>query len=379
MAAADTISEEAEVWASIVRQRLYVCVMTSTRGCSAGCHRPSASRRGKPGLCHSCTDDVFRRRRLEPLEPYQGVRKERRCRCLECWQTLRVAYGDIRGMKTSAEHQVPACHECAMKLVRQPADGDIGRLVRRLRTLQIRDGEELRELRASDLDDRDAFYFLTCTVCWTHQLAVVSQLIERVKRGEMPCSTCMDAFHENWGLPRLVAEFEARHLKYLGEDRMPRWTDLMPAECMLCGAPREISLNRLLKDAPPCLQCSDGGPDLSGPHWVYQYHFPHLGLRKVGITHARNDRRFADHERHGGCARRRILVTDRAAALRVEAAGLAMVAEYIDKFVDPREFPQGGWTEVWSDAGPELPLRRIAHDLDVAEGDHRHADLSTIT
>ncbi len=268
-------------------------------------------------------------------------------------------------MKTSEEHQFPACHECAMKLVHQPADGGIAQVGRRLHNLRIWGGKSLRKLRTSDLDDRDALYFLHCHGCGKNQFAVVSQLIERVKRAEMPCPNCMELFQTNWGLPSLVAHFEDHHLKYLGEDRMPRRTDPVPAECMLCGDQRKISLHRLLEGAPPCLRCSDGGPDLSGPHWVYQYHFPHLGLRKVGITHARDDRRFADHERYGGRSLRRILVADRAAALRVEAAGFAMVAEYIDKFVDPKEFPQGGWTEVWSDSGPELPLRTIADDLGI--------------
>lgn len=342
--------------------------MTTARGCSAGCDRPSASRRGKPGLCRPCIDDVFRRRRLEPLEPYPGVREKRACRCMECGEPRDVAYGDIRGMKTSEEHQFPACEDCAIKFAHQPtADEDREAVARRLKTLLIWGGETLRPMRASDLVNRDAWRLVHCGVCLTPQFAFVHQLIDRVERGEMPCPKCMENFDANWGLSHLKAEFAARQLEYLGEERMPRRTDPVPARCMLCGNRREISLDRLLKGAPPCVMCGDDGPDLSGPYWVYQFHFPHLGLRKVGITNARSEQRFVAHKRQGGRELARVLVTDRDAARRVEAKGLAMVSDFIDRFVDPKEFPQGGWTEVWSDSGPDLPLRRIAHELGVDE------------
>jgi hypothetical protein len=121
---------------------------------------------------------------------------------------------------------------------------------------------------------------------------------------------------------------------------------------MTCGVERAISYNDLrLGSAPLCWTCTYGiRPD--EPHRVYLFHFPALGVMKVGITHNRHDRRLFDHGMQGGILIDSVLVSDREHARRLESLLRARYSQWVTAEVGSADFPQGGWTETWRDDAP---------------------------
>lgn len=137
--------------------------------------------------------------------------------------------------------------------------------------------------------------------------------------------------------------------------------------CLDCGTPRTpISLSSLLAGATPCLLCATQ-IDTELPHLVYLIHFPKLRLYKVGITHTERRRynRIAAHQRHGGRLLSTVDVPNREAAFAVERHVLRAVRT--DRtLVEPKTFPQGGWTETWSDDAPPPDLAILASEVESA-------------
>jgi hypothetical protein len=138
---------------------------------------------------------------------------------------------------------------------------------------------------------------------------------------------------------------------------------LQPVECLGCGAARQVRY-RDARDgtAPLCWTCTHG-IRWDEPHRVYLFRFPRLGVLKVGITHDRHDRRLVQHRVEGGELVQTVVVPDRRAALVLEARVLADRAAWRRPGVGPAEFPQGGWTEAWSDQAPPVDLAAYAPEV----------------
>jgi hypothetical protein len=119
--------------------------------------------------------------------------------------------------------------------------------------------------------------------------------------------------------------------------------------CDRCTTQRRVRYADLVAGtAPLCWACTHGiAPD--EPHRVYLFRFAALGVMKVGLTHARHDRRLGEHTFEGGDLVEIVEVPDRAAARRLEAAVLQRYRPWRTPLVGPLEFPQGGWTEAWAD------------------------------
>ena len=128
-----------------------------------------------------------------------------------------------------------------------------------------------------------------------------------------------------------------------------------PAECLGCGLLRHVSYRDAVDGTgAACWTCTHGiRPD--EPHRVYLFRFPTLGVLKVGITHNRHDRRLIEHQIQGGELIESVMVPDRRAALAVEAWVLATKAAWLRLDAGPDQFPQGGWTEAWSEANAPAP------------------------
>ena len=157
-----------------------------------------------------------------------------------------------------------------------------------------------------------------------------------------------------------AALFEANGLKLSGQCR----GEYVPqaCTCTVCGSPRSVSYAELVVGtAPLCWTCTHGiRPD--EPHRVYLVRFEGFGVLKVGLTHNRHDRRLAQHQLEGGIVVESIVVPDRAAARTLERWIIAYFAPWArPNSVGPAEFPQGGWTETWTEQGaPTLSLLAAA-------------------
>lgn len=65
-----------------------------------GCRRCAAKKRGlKQRNSKALVDSVFKEHALEPLEPYAGTDKRRKCRCLNCGQIVSAIYKELSAGK----------------------------------------------------------------------------------------------------------------------------------------------------------------------------------------------------------------------------------------------------------------------------------------
>lgn len=157
-----------------------------------------------------------------------------------------------------------------------------------------------------------------------------------------------------------AAVFEANGLTLSGPCR----GEYVPqaCACSVCKSHRWVSYAELVAGtAPLCWTCTHGiRPD--EPHRVYLVRFDALGVMKVGLTHNRHDRRLGQHELEGGTVVESIGVPDRAAARALERWIIAYFAPWArPDGIGPAQFPQGGWTETWTEQGaPTLSLDTAA-------------------
>lgn len=136
-----------------------------------------------------------------------------------------------------------------------------------------------------------------------------------------------------------------------------------PVECLTCGATRQVRYRDALDgSAPLCWTCTHG-IRVDEPHRVYLFHFPVLGVYKVGITHNRHDVRLLQHQIEGGNLIETAVLPDRTSAREVETWVLAAKAPWRRGDIGPRDFPQGGWTEAWSDLAPPVNLADVCASM----------------
>ncbi|MFI0764570.1 hypothetical protein ACH4TQ_06535 [Streptomyces sp. NPDC021218] len=117
-------------------------------------------------------------------------------------------------------------------------------------------------------------------------------------------------------------------------------------------------MTELSRGVAPCLNCAEQA-DPDAIHIVYEIHFSGLRLYKVGITNTevRNDR-IASHVAQGGVLIEACEVPNREAARTVEEAILCSARDFPSDCTS-RDFPQGGYTETWSDQGPAIGIGEI--------------------
>jgi hypothetical protein len=129
-----------------------------------------------------------------------------------------------------------------------------------------------------------------------------------------------------------------------------------------CGADRKISIADLMNGVAPCLACAEAA-DSDAPHTVYLMHFPGLRACKIGITsgEARHDR-VTSHVTHGGVLLGQYEVPNREAARTVEDFVLSVMRDSPSDCT-ARDFPQGGYTETWSDDAPDIDLHDVVARL----------------
>lgn len=292
---------------------------------------------------------------LEPLEPYVNRATERRCRCIRCgttrWVKLQVlGSGGL------------ACRWCHGWETWTSWSHEARSRAAAWRPIRIDPSESLAALARTGViavtppgDEFEPIGFL-CPTCGETGVTVPERIGDG-DRNYYGCPRC-SAAHTSEVLAGADAVYEANGLRLLARCRgeyVPQ-----PAECITCGVIRRVSLAALKAGAAPlCWTCTHGiRPD--EPHRIYLVHFPALRVMKVGLTHARHDRRLGAHELAGGTVIATAVVADRATARSVERDILDVYRAWSVADICPADFPQGGWTETWSDQAPPLDLPAFA-------------------
>lgn len=137
------------------------------------------------------------------------------------------------------------------------------------------------------------------------------------------------------------------------------WTEKVKAKCNRCGDFRYVSATALNRySATPCLRC-DGKLNQHAPHYVYVVHFPNLGVFKFGLSGAKDFQRLVVHQRRGGRFMEYVVVENHASAKRLEDQLKHRTAPYRAKCARS-DFPQGGYTETWTDDFHEISILKVA-------------------
>ncbi|MFD4907103.1 hypothetical protein [Kitasatospora purpeofusca] len=333
-------------------------------GCGLG---PSANRAGKPGLCTSCIDNHFRDLRVEPLDEHKSPRAPRRYKCVDCGSLGKIPFADIRS------RTIRLCERCLCRELFEAgvaSDPDHWNLSKRQAAQVVLGDQFLAVGDDGDLLDAECLaarmanvwdlFQIECITCKFRMLWSISMALSGRANPLMPdCFNCgsqqmaalQDELFETHGLTR-------DHIGYA------RLSDPVAAHCSApaCGAERRISLVDLRRGVTPCLNCAELA-DPNALHIVYKLHFPALRAYKVGITNteARHDR-IASHISHGGILLESCEVPNREAAQTAEDTVLRSVRGFPSSCT-PKDMPQGGYTETWSDTGPNIDLRQAINLL----------------
>ncbi|MEU2086355.1 hypothetical protein ABZ569_31335 [Streptomyces albus] len=197
-----------------------------------------------------------------------------------------------------------------------------------------------------------------CVTCGTVTRRSVSMTLgSRSVPGRSQCSYCFALPSAAW-----QDEFFKEHGLVRDYEGYAQFSQRVAARCLNCGAERSVSITELKNCVAPCLSCAET-TDPEAVHVVYVMHFPMLRARKIGITstEVRHDR-IASHEAQGGILLAQQEVPNREAARTVEDFVLHAVRAFPSGCVS-RDFPQGGYTETWSDDGPTVDLACIIERL----------------
>lgn len=296
-------------------------------------------------------EDRFVAAGLEPLEPYTSRTAERRCRCQRCGTTRWVKLAVLTGGGI-------ACRWCHGWEKWEPWSHWARDLAASWRTINASSEASLSKVERLGLvpltppgDEFTPIGFL-CPHCGETGVTVPERIASG-ERGYFGCPRCR-AVRTREVLEDAPEVFRKHGLQLEARCR----GEYVPqeAQCLTCGIRRKVALAELRDGtAPLCWTCTHGiRPD--EPHRIYLVHFPLLRAMKVGLTHARHDRRLLDHEVAGGDVLATVDVPDRATARQVERRLLQLCAPWATVDLSAVELPQGGWTETWRDDAPPLDL-----------------------
>jgi hypothetical protein len=332
----------------------------SERKCTECKVRDSANRKGKPGRCVNCIDARYTQLGMKPLGRFVDSQSPRRCACLVCGQIDEVAYAEIRNQ---LGHY---CSWCTCRkmyedgLAAEPQKWDItveqaaeivlgGDFIARAENSAVLDATGL----AARMEHVWSPVKVECIVCGTTTIRSATMTLGT--SGDPDRSRCWECFAR----PLTVWQGQVFEAYGLVRDRngYARIGEKVDAHCMEpdCGADRRISIADLMNGVAPCLDCAEAA-DPDAPHIVYLMHFPSLRACKIGITSSevRHDR-IASHVTHGGVLLGQYEVPNREAARTVEDFVLSAMRD-CPSGCAARDFPQGGYTETWSDVAPDIDL-----------------------
>ncbi len=335
--------------------------MATERKCPECRVRDSANRNGKPGRCAACIDNRYTRTGWEPREPYVSPKHMRLCVCGKCGRPDEVAYAEIRARGSRY------CDWCTSRqvyehgLAAEPSRWDI--TLEQAAQIVLGDdflarGPDGVVLAATDLARQMEHVWslvdVECAVCaTTTRWSASRDLSTPGVVGRSRCWYCYSLPLAPW-----QNEFFQRHGLVREHDGHAPLGQRVAAHCGACGFKRSISISELKSGVAPCLNCAEA-VDPDAVHIVYLIHFPSLRAYKIGLTstEVRNDR-IASHVAHGGRPIEQHEVPNREAARTVEDTVLRAVRDYPSDCAE-RDFPQGGYTETWSDDAPAIDIGQV--------------------
>jgi hypothetical protein len=299
-------------------------------------------------------DAEFRASELVPLTPFTRLGDEREATCSRCGTWRRVTLRSIRDSACAACRWCTGWDKWVTWGVDTRKQQSAFRTIRgpEFSASQIR----ITGLKAlTRLGDEFTPVGCLCIACG-ETLVTVPERIDPRRPDWFSCQRCLTAKNRA-ARTQAAGVYADAGLRLLDSVR-GQWTRY-PAECLKCGNLRHVSYQQVISEsAPACWTCSYG-IRLDEPHRVYLFRFPALGVLKVGITHNRHDGRLIEHAVQGGQLVETIVVADRHAALAIEAWVLATKSAWL-RSVGAEHFPQGGWTEAWSEAdSPAVSLAEI--------------------
>jgi hypothetical protein len=195
-----------------------------------------------------------------------------------------------------------------------------------------------------------------CVVCGTAARWSASMTLG--SRGDPNRTRCLQCFSRS--LTIWQGKFFESYGLIRDHNGYAQISEKIAAHCMEpnCGAERRISITDLMSGVTPCLTCAEA-VDPDAPHAVYLMHFPRLSACKIGITssEARHNR-VTSHIAQGGVLLEQHEVPNKEAARTVEDFVLSAVRDFPSGRT-ARDFPQGGYTETWSDNAPDIELGNV--------------------
>lgn len=296
-------------------------------------------------------DARFRTVGLEPCEPYTTPTAERRCRCRQCGTTrwVKLAVLNDGGIACRWCHGWDKWGAWSTEARNRAASW---RQVNVSSEASVAKVESLGLIALTEPGDEYTPVGFLCPHCGETGVTVPER-IGVGERGYFGCPRCR-ATKTRGVLAGAPGVFRTHGLELVGRCR----GEYVPqaATCLTCGTRRSVSLAQLnYGTAPLCWTCTHGIVP-SEPHRLYLVHFARLRVMKVGLTHARHDRRLADHELVGGRVVSTADVPDRTTARRVERHLIRRYEPWAATHLTVAELPQGGWTETWRDDAPHLDL-----------------------
>jgi hypothetical protein len=347
--------------------------MITTRACPDCRRAPSANRTGKPGRCVACIDAHFRRLGRAPLEGHSDSTKPRRCRCLACGDVDLISYAEIRN-KNNLHCVWCACREIYERgITEEPSKWRL--TTEQAAQLVLGDdfvgrGEDGKPLEAAAVAARMDYVWspvsVECPICATPARWSVSMILGRRSDSDSMVTRC--SFCSSQPLAELQEQIFRSYGLVRDHRGYARYGDRVAAHCAEpdCGAERRVSITELTRGVAPCLTCAES-VDPDSPYIVYKVHFPRLRAYKSGITsiEARHDR-IAAHVANGGVLLEQHEVPNREAAKTVEDRIRDTVRDFPSDCT-AADFPQGGYTETWSDEGPDINLAEVVKTLAAAQ------------
>jgi hypothetical protein len=206
---------------------------------------------------------------LKPLEPFTGVRKPWKSRCLTCNKIVSPHLGSIRAGRGG-------CKYCA---------GNV--LLTNQQAVAIMVSNNLQPLEQ----------YVNALTAWKAKCLkcghIVSPKLGAISGGQGPCIYCAGKKMDPYQARRIMLASNLKPQEPFKSVRKP-WKSL----CMTCGNKVTPRLASVLKNGRACSFCSNTGFDTSKAGYLYFLVHPDWAMYQIGITND-PDTRLRQHERLG--------------------------------------------------------------------------------
>ena len=302
-------------------------------GCKKCGWKQSASKRITPS---EIAIEEMRNAGLDPLEPFTGVRKPWKSRCLTCNKIVSPQLGSIRAGRGG-------CKYCA---------GNVLLTNEQAIAIMIKNNLQPLEKYVNALTAWKA----KCLICGH----IVSPKLGAISGGQGPCIYCAGKKMDATEARKIMLASNLEPQEPFISVRKP-WKSM----CRTCGNIVTPRLASVLKNGRACSYCSNTGFDTSKAGYLYFLIHPDWDMLQIGITND-PDTRLRQHERLGWKLQElrgpmdglstQMLERDILKALKLNGADLKN-SKVVGKF--------DGYSESWSNS--ILPITSIKEMMRLTE------------